>query len=704
MIVFGGVYGGLGGILLVSGTPDGSILIETKLGTEQFEKGIKSLSKMTEPSVNDLTKQIKTVSSTMESVTKSANKTADGFKNVQSEADRITLENLIRDLDNTNAQIENQEKLLEGLRAQYERAVKMDGADSPKALALERQILRAEAAVNRLMDKSDNTARKIHDLDDAAEAASQASSEMANATNEAANSVDEVAKSANNAGNNIEDMGEESEKAGKKLQEKEKTIKSVTLAFSQLVAKGISVAIGAMKEMLENANELQGRMALLSTSAERAGIGTSELHDRLKDLNRVSEESDSNIEALSNLMQSGFKGDNLATVIEQLSGAVVAFPDTMKIESLADSVQEAIATGEATGQFAELLGRVGVDVDKFAENMKRAGGETARQQLVLNTLAKTDLPALSRAYQKNNASLIENRDAQFELDQAMLEISKQVMPIMSEMVVKLTDLLREHEDEIIIIIGVIATVAETVLGIISILSGVPAPVWGIIAAIVAGVSAFAQINKAIDSANSLFGNMPKVVNALQSPMTKTAAVVLSVVAALVALAVVIAVIMNRTADLNSAMKNIGSSVNQISGTVNKAKNSVSGYASGTTNATSGLHWVGENGPELIWLNGGEAITSAAQSRAIVRNLQAGANNLRAASYTQTSEPLSNRGNHSHDAQPSTTIHETVNNFAAGSIAIDPKTIKDMEGFTQVLERERHRRQDTQIGVSKRRVW
>lgn len=41
-----------------------------------------------------------------------------------------------------------------------------------------------------------------------------------------------------------------------------------------------------------------------------------------------------------------------------------------------------------------------------------------------------------------------------------------------------------------------------------------------------------------------------------------------------------------------------------------------GYASGTMNATAGLHWVGENGPELLRFRGGEAVYPADESAMI----------------------------------------------------------------------------------------
>ena len=44
---------------------------------------------------------------------------------------------------------------------------------------------------------------------------------------------------------------------------------------------------------------------------------------------------------------------------------------------------------------------------------------------------------------------------------------------------------------------------------------------------------------------------------------------------------------------------------------------VTGYASGTDFAARGVHLVGENGPELLWFNGGERVTSATETRAIL---------------------------------------------------------------------------------------
>lgn len=655
------------------GIPDGSILIQTKLGTDEFQKGLKSLSQMANPTMQDLTKRIDTVASNTEKISKSTADAAKGFADVDKSASQITLEKLVRDLDNTNAQIEVQERMLDDLRRQYERVKNTEGADSPKALKLEQKILRAEAALNKMTDASDKAASKIWELEDAQDAAAKTADDLEKTSGDAASAIDDLAKGA-------EDAGEQTGKAGEQMDKAGDSSKKFSAVLTGVVIKGVEMAIDALRDLYDRAQELQTGMATLNTSAQLAGVGVEEVQEHLKELNRVSDETDSNVEALSNLMRAGFKGQTLADVIQGLSGAVVAFPDTLKIESLADSLQEAVATGEVTGQFAEMLGRVGVNVEDFSKRMEKAGGETSRQQIVLSALARTDLPALSRAYQNNNRDLIENRDAQFELDQAMLVIADQVMPIVTQAISSITDLLKEHGDEISAIVGIIGRVAEVVLTIISILAKVPGPVWAVVGAVVAGITAFVQINKAVDNAKEMFGGMPKVVSALDSPMTKTTIIVLSIVAALTALAAIIAVVIGKSGELKSTLSSVGSSVGQISGSSGKR----SGYARGTRNAESGLHWVGENGPELMWFNGGEAIATAAQSRMIARNLQSGADKLRTAAAIVQEPRVSNTGRPLSPAPHSGGTASTGGNIFY--VTIDAKNVKEFNDVVRIAER------------------
>jgi len=57
----------------------------------------------------------------------------------------------------------------------------------------------------------------------------------------------------------------------------------------------------------------------------------------------------------------------------------------------------------------------------------------------------------------------------------------------------------------------------------------------------------------------------------------------------------------------------------------KADHAVPGYATGTLSTPPGAKWVGENGPELLWEDGGAAVASSADSMRIASLWQAAAN-------------------------------------------------------------------------------
>ena len=108
------------------------------------------------------------------------------------------LDNLIASLDNTNAQIDLQKKKLSELQWSYDLAAKID-PNSSRALKLEEQLLKTEARMVSLTEKSDKTSQKIWAVEDAMEAARKS---MKNAER----NIDDARKS-------TKDLGEESKKA-----------------------------------------------------------------------------------------------------------------------------------------------------------------------------------------------------------------------------------------------------------------------------------------------------------------------------------------------------------------------------------------------------------------------------------------------------------------------------------------------------------
>ena len=120
--------------------------------------------------------------------------------------------------------------------------------------------------------------------------------------------------------------------------------------------------------------------------------------------------------------------------VEGLAGAATKFPDTLKIESLADSLQETIATGAATGQFGELLDRLGIGAENFSNGMANMTTEAERQNYALETLVNAGLVDSYNAWKENNEGLTKNIDANIRMQEEMAKLGELIQPIITEVI------------------------------------------------------------------------------------------------------------------------------------------------------------------------------------------------------------------------------------------------------------------------------
>lgn len=225
--------------------------------------------------------------------------------------------------------------------------------------------------------------------------------------------------------------------------------------------------------------EYREDLAKLEVNSNQAGGGLEATKQALKDLNAITGESDSNVEGLSNLLQAGFTDSNLTKVVDSLSGAVIKFPDTLKIESLSDSLQETLATGSATGQFGELLDRMGIGADNFSEKLAKCKTQAERQELVMKTLAESGLAEVNQAYRENNQSLIDNSNAQFDLNEQLSKLGKRLEPFVAKITQFAADMLAWFNNLtprmqmiIVIVAGIIASIGPLILIILKVKEGI----------------------------------------------------------------------------------------------------------------------------------------------------------------------------------------------------------------------------------------
>lgn len=212
------------------------------------------------------------------------------------------------------------------------------------------------------------------------------------------------------------------------------------------VFKTIAASAGALGASLVAAEastrEYRTDLSRLEENAKAANLDFDNMKNNLSDLTALTDETDSSVEALSNLMQTGFDDAGINQVLESLSGAIIAFPDTLKIESLADGLQETLATGAATGQFSELLERCGMDIEEFDAGLAEMSTTAERQQYILDTLSKTGMSELSKSYKETNKNLLTLKEAQFEFNDAMADIGEIIEPVEAEIMSFGADILK----------------------------------------------------------------------------------------------------------------------------------------------------------------------------------------------------------------------------------------------------------------------
>lgn len=239
------------------------------------------------------------------------------------------------------------------------------------------------------------TAREAEDLEEAAK--------------KSADGLDELSSAAKDA----------SDKAGK-----------VSELFAP-VTTAVGALAGAAIATVPATEDLRSGLSRLEESARSSGAGLENAKGAFETFYQVAGQTDSAIEATANLLQAGLTENRLQAAVEGLAGAVIQFPDTLNIESLADSLQETLATGSATGQFAELLDRLGIGAENFNENLAQCTDQAQKQDLALSVLAHGGLMESYDSWLENNQALADNRQATLDLQTEMANLAETIQPLMT---------------------------------------------------------------------------------------------------------------------------------------------------------------------------------------------------------------------------------------------------------------------------------
>lgn len=315
------------------------------------------------------------------------------------------------------------EKSADGLKVKLEQLNKI--------LKAEEQILQnKEANLDKLKKKYGENSKEVQDY-------------TIQINNQKAKMVD-LQKNIDKYSKALDEMGDEAKNGGKSLKDLDKATKEAGDGFTVakgaiagFIANGLSALAGAAKNAIssvlglaEATREYRQTLATLDTAAEDVGVSTDYVRDKFTEMMGVFNDEDSVTEGLNNLLTAGFDESSLDDITSSLEGAALKWKDTLKFEGLSDSLQEWIGTGgeSLTGQFAELLERMGYNLDEVKAKTAKMTDEQ-RRTYVTNLLAAEGLNTVSESYREQNKNMVEAQTANVEYQNTIADLGEKVEPI-----------------------------------------------------------------------------------------------------------------------------------------------------------------------------------------------------------------------------------------------------------------------------------
>lgn len=317
--------------------------------------------------------------------------------------------------------------------------------------------------------------------------------------------------------------------------------------------------------------------------------------------------------------QTGLTTDQLQE-FEYASELVDVSTDTLRgsLVKLTNNMQTAATgTGSAADAFktlkvkvADSQGHLKSNYDVFLQTIDALGkmkNETERDALAMDIFGKsaTDLNPLIEAGSGRLEELaeqahevgyvVDNETLQSfgELDDAMQKLDKQ------------GDAVKRSFAEALL---------PVITAFVDVITAIPTPVLTAVIAITSIATVILLVVKAVKELSGPVSMVSGQVGSVMSFMDSLYIKLMLIVAGITALVAVVAVLIGKGNEINSAMSGISSAT---TGTMRAANSKVPQYATGTRNARGGMALVGENGPELVNLRGGERIYTNGQTRSLL---------------------------------------------------------------------------------------
>ena len=355
--------------------------------------------------------------------------------------------------------------------------------------------------------------------------------------------------------------------------------------FSASGAAAVTVVGGLTTALAKNTLELTKTADDLLTLSSQTGLST----DQLQEFEYASELVDVSTDTLQGSLR---KLTNNMQKARDGSGDAAAAFETLKVHitdnhgALQDSRQIFLQTIDA-------LGKVKNETERDALAMQIFGKSATDLNPLIEAGSERLAELAAQAHEVGYVMDADTLESLGALDDSLQKLNKQGDAVKRSFATALLPILQAFAD---------------------VITSIPTPVLTAVISIAGIAAVIVTVGKAVKDLQGPVSAAKAMVAGVTELMDPLYIKIMLIVAAITALVAVVAVLIGKGDDINRAMQGI---TNATTGTMRTANANVPKYATGTRSARSGVALVGENGPELVRLRGGEQIYSNQRTRQLL---------------------------------------------------------------------------------------
>lgn len=346
---------------------------------------------------------------------------------------------------------------------------------------------------------------------------------------------DQVAKASQNVDADFKKLSEGIKKGGK------------VMATSLAAVGAAFLALGPTTEKYRQSQ------AQLASAFEASGGTAGEAKKAYNDLYRVLGDDDAVTETATHIAKLTTNEKEQAQWTTICKGVWATYGKSLPTESLTEAANESANVGKVTGVLADALNWAGVSEDEFNKKLAACNTTAEREKLIRETLSGLYDDAAAK-YEKNNAAILAQNEAQAKLNEAMAKLGEVAAPIITMLTTLGADVLtaitpyiqsfaENYLPKIQEVLGVVAEKLGEALKFLLEHKAILAVMAGIIVGIVAAIGLYntvAAVKAAMDAAQVT--TLGGLIAAQLAQAAATTAALAPYIAIVAAIAAVIAII------------------------------------------------------------------------------------------------------------------------------------------------------------------